>query len=89
MVGEERVTPADIVAADDDGVIFVTSDLWPDVSRLAAEIVGTEGSQASDIAAGTSLRRQLRFAEFLERRAADPNYTFRRHLSERGGAIET
>ena len=89
MVGDERVTPADIVAADDDGVIFVTADRWPEVSRLAAEIVGTERSQAADIAAGASLRQQLRFAEYLERRAADPNYTFRRHPSERGGAIET
>jgi regulator of RNase E activity RraA len=89
MVGDERVTPTDIVLADDDGVLFLADNRWPEVSRLAAEILGTEGSQAADIAAGASLRQQLRFDEYLERRAADPNYTFRRHLSERGGAIET
>jgi hypothetical protein len=38
--------------------------------------------------AGTSLRSQLDFAGYRERQASDPDLTLRRHLQERGGAIE-
>jgi hypothetical protein len=37
---------------------------------------------------GTSLRTQLDFAAYRARQAADPTLTLRRHLAERGGAIE-
>ncbi len=40
------------------------------------------------ISAGETLRAQLRFAGFLERRAAEPHLTFRAWLREMGGAIE-
>ncbi|MFE4540734.1 hypothetical protein ACFRKB_37655 [Streptomyces scopuliridis] len=38
--------------------------------------------------AGETLRRQTSFDDYLARRAADPEYTFRRHLRRIGGAIE-
>jgi 4-hydroxy-4-methyl-2-oxoglutarate aldolase len=30
----------------------------------------------------------MSFGEYLTRRAAEPSYTFRRHLRQTGGAIE-
>jgi hypothetical protein len=47
-----------------------------------------ERQQAQDIRAGIRLRDQLRFGEYLARRAEDETYTFRRHLREIGGAVE-
>jgi hypothetical protein len=41
------------------------------------------------MADGESLRAQLDFADYRRRQAADPALTLRRHLAERGGAIET
>ena len=87
-VDQERVVPTDIVLADDDGVLFVDGPTWAQVSDRAAEIMAAEVAQAGAIAAGTSLRAQLGFDDYLARRQEDPTYTFRRHLSDRGGAIE-
>jgi 4-hydroxy-4-methyl-2-oxoglutarate aldolase len=88
-VGECLVTRADVVVADDDGVVFVDSASWPAVEAAARNIVADESRQAELIAAGTALRSQLDFAGYLTRRAAEPAYTLRQHLQERGGAIET
>jgi regulator of RNase E activity RraA len=88
-VGDVLVARSDLVIADDDGVVFVDADLWPDVRAAAAGIVEIEGRQAAAIAAGTSLREQLRFRAYLQRRTRDPDYGFRQHLAEIGGAIET
>ena len=88
-VGDLRITAADIVVADDDGVVFVAADLWPEVSAAAAAIVAVEGAQADAIAGGTNLRDQLGFGDYLKRRESDPSHTFRQHLAERGGTIET
>ena len=88
-VGEVVVARADIVCADDDGVVFVDRAFWPEVEAIATKIVADESRQAELIAHGTSLRSQLDFAGYLARHASDPEYTLRRHLTERGGAIET
>jgi 4-hydroxy-4-methyl-2-oxoglutarate aldolase len=88
-VGECLVTRSDVVVADDDGVVFVDASRWPEVEAVAGKILADESRQADLIARGTSLREQLDFGTYLARRQADPEYTLRRHLTERGGAIET
>jgi 4-hydroxy-4-methyl-2-oxoglutarate aldolase len=89
QVGAVRVAASDIVAADDDGVVFIDEAIWPDVSALAAEIFSVEQRQAALVSGGMTLREQLAFREYLTRRIEEPDYTFRRHLAKRGGAIET
>jgi regulator of RNase E activity RraA len=89
LVGEATVTASDTVVADDDGVVFVATDRLAEVLDVAARIATREREQADLVRDGTSLREQFRFADYLERRRAEPAYDFRRHLAERGGAIET
>jgi len=86
--GAHRVSGADVVLADDDGVIFVAADRLDEVVSAARAIHETERAQADRIRGGTTLRDQTRFAEYLAERSADPTYTFRRHLRRVGGAIE-
>jgi 4-hydroxy-4-methyl-2-oxoglutarate aldolase len=43
---------------------------------------------ASATVKGDSLRQRTAFDDYLAQRAADPSYTFRRHLRRIGGAIE-
>ncbi|MEQ4300001.1 RraA family protein [Plantactinospora sp. B6F1] len=86
--GAHSVGAADVVLADDDGVLFVPADRAEEVLGTAHQIRRTERDQADRIRAGQSLREQTRFADYLVRRAADPAYSFRRHLRRIGGAIE-
>ena len=55
---------------------------------IAHEIWQRERRQADAIKSGRSLREQLKFTEYMEKRVADPNYTFREHLRGITGAIE-
>jgi regulator of RNase E activity RraA len=87
-VGPHVVTANDYVVADDDGVLFLPHDGLADIVARAGEIRDTEARQASAMAAGTTLRRQLRFDEYLARRREDPSWDLRRHLRGIGGAIE-
>jgi 4-hydroxy-4-methyl-2-oxoglutarate aldolase len=86
--GSCLVTGADIVLGDDDGVVFVASDQADEVLATARQIAQAERDQAGKIQAGQTLRQQTAFGEYLARRAAEPSYTFRRHLRQIGGAIE-
>jgi regulator of RNase E activity RraA len=86
--GPHLVSHDDIVFGDDDGVLFVAAERAEEVLATAHEIWQTEREQARRIRAGEMLRRQTAFDDYLARRAADPSYTFRRHLRRIGGAIE-
>ncbi|WP_460820849.1 RraA family protein [Nocardioides ungokensis] len=82
------VTRDDIVFGDDDGVVFVAASQAGEVLAAARQIGEVERDQARKIQAGQTLRQQTAFSEYLARRAAEPSYTFRRHLRRIGGAIE-
>lgn len=77
-----------LVFADDDGVVFADAASGERLLETARKIADRERAQARAIREGRSLRDQIRFREFLERRAVEPSYSLRRHLKEVGGAIE-
>jgi 4-hydroxy-4-methyl-2-oxoglutarate aldolase len=86
--GEFLVEPSDVVFADDDGCLFVSAERVDELLRVAHEIRQRERHQADTIKSGRSLREQLEFARYLEKRATDSSYTFREHLRKISGAIE-
>jgi regulator of RNase E activity RraA len=86
--GNFAVTREDVVFADADGLLFVPGQQTEEVLSIAHSIWQTERRQAQAIRAGKNLRKQLQFDDYLVRRTADPNYTFRQHLRSIGGAIE-
>jgi regulator of RNase E activity RraA len=86
--GDVLVTREDVVFGDADGVLFAPAERAPELIELASSIARRERAQARDVARGRTLREQLRFKDYLRRRAEDSGWTFRRHLRELGGAIE-
>jgi 4-hydroxy-4-methyl-2-oxoglutarate aldolase len=86
--GDFEVRKSDVVFADDDGCVFTSGNEVEQLLRVARGIWQTERQQAERIDAGEMLRQQLGFAEYLRKRSSNPDYTFRQHLRERGGAIE-
>jgi regulator of RNase E activity RraA len=85
--GDARVTPHWAVLADEDGVLFLELAHAAEVLRVGAELGAREARQAELARAGRPLAEQLRLREYLARRAADPSYTFGRHLRDIDGAI--
>jgi 4-hydroxy-4-methyl-2-oxoglutarate aldolase len=86
--GNFVVERSDVVFADDDGCLFVLAKHTDELLSVAQEIRERERHQAEAVKTGRSLREQLEFARYLEKRGADPSYTFRDHLRKISGAIE-
>jgi regulator of RNase E activity RraA len=86
--GDLLVTGEDLVFGDADGVLFAPRSMGEELVKVAAAISLRERAQADAVRQGRTLREQLRFDEYLMRRATDSSYTFRRHLRLLGGAIE-
>ena len=78
--GDITVTPDDVVLADADGVVFAPFPSMEEIFSTAQNILKKERQQAQEIQAGRKLRDQLRFEEYLGKRATDETYTFRQHL---------
>lgn len=87
-MGNFTVTQDDVVFADADGVLFAAEETVEEILATALDIWEKERRQAQSIRIGTPLREQVRFDDFLVRRAKDPSYTLRQHLRATGGAIE-
>src|SRR5262249_25214901 len=82
------VERSDMAFADDDGCVFVLEKHVESLFPVAREIWERERRQAEAIKSGRSLREQLEFGRYLEKRASDPSYSFRAHLRGISGAIE-
>lgn len=82
------VDNSDLVLADDDGVLFVSSSKIDEILKVAKSIHRVERSQAEKIRAGKKLWEQLDFDGYLAKRETDASYSLRKHLRDRGGAVE-
>jgi regulator of RNase E activity RraA len=87
-IGGHRVTADDVVALDEDGVVFVPSADAARVWELAKRIQSTEAKQAKDAKQGNPLCEQFEVPRYLAARAKEPGLTFRAHLRSIGKAIE-
>jgi 4-hydroxy-4-methyl-2-oxoglutarate aldolase len=86
--GSFEVSKENLVFADGDGVIFVPCTSLEELLGIAHTIWQTERQQAEAVRAGETLLAQFRFDEYLNRRAMDAAYTFRKHLRTLNKTIE-
>ena len=87
-LGPWTITTSDFVVGDLDGVIVIPTDRLEEVIAAAEVIRDRERHQADLARRGTTLREQLGFDDYRDRRRRDPGYTFRQHLRQRSASIE-
>ncbi|MGD8377541.1 MAG: RraA family protein [Acidobacteriota bacterium] len=87
--GPALVARGEMAFADEDGVLFLGAEAAEEVLPVARKIREAETRQAEALRDGRRLRDQLGLREYLQRRAADPSYTFRDHLRERDAEVES
>lgn len=86
--GDFKITAADVVFGDDDGVAFALLQDVEDIISVARTIAEIQQRQAENVKNGKTLSQQFKFNEFLKKRSQTPGYSFREHLQKIGGAIE-
>jgi regulator of RNase E activity RraA len=82
--GDVNVERGEIVFADDDGVLFVPAEHVDSVLTTAEELRSSEQAQVDRIRAGTTLREQLDFDEYLREKERHPDLTLGEHMKKRG-----
>jgi regulator of RNase E activity RraA len=87
-VGAFEVTAQDFVLADGDGAVFAPIDRAEELLEVGRSILRVESEQAERVEAGTMLREQMRFSDYLAERARESSYTFREHLRRLGAEVE-
>ncbi len=86
--GELIVSREHVIAADDDGVVFLRADQVDGIMATAKEIYGRERAQADRVRKGVTLADQFKLREYLAAREKDPNLTLRAHLRALNAEIE-
>jgi 4-hydroxy-4-methyl-2-oxoglutarate aldolase len=86
--GDFQVSREDLVFADRDGVMFVPFKDSEELFNIAHAIWQKERQQSEALCNGETLIKQFRFDEYLNQRATDSTYTFRKHLRNLNQAIE-
>jgi 4-hydroxy-4-methyl-2-oxoglutarate aldolase len=81
-VGTHVVTSNDFVVADANGVLFLPEDRLSEIIAAAVTYRETEARQLLAMRKGRSYRDQVRFRNYLARRAQDATYGFRQHLKD-------
>ena len=71
----------------DETAVFLLAQHADELLSTAHDIWHGSGVRRKRLS-GRSLREQLEFARYMQKRAADPSYTFRQHLRKISGAIE-
>ena len=82
--GDVTVDRGELVFADDDGVVFVPSGQIDAVIDAAEALRAAEQTQVDRIRAGTTLREQLQFDDYLRAKENDPTYTLGEHMKKLG-----
>jgi 4-hydroxy-4-methyl-2-oxoglutarate aldolase len=86
--GPVVVDHGDVVVADADGAVFISSKNLGPVFDRARHIEAIERRQAAQLRRGATLYDLCDFPGYVARRHSDPSYDFRTHLRTIGAEVE-